>query len=275
MVIPVISSVATVSSTGEVTAVGGGTATITAMSDDNNTVKAQCTITVNVPVTGISLDESAIVTYIGKSTTLTATIAPADATDKSITWTSDDTGVATVTGGVVTGVSEGTTVIRATANDGDFEATCNVTVGAAPTDAIYSSVYTIDQTESLLRGVADEITLSAMISHLDNSASDIVILDSLGAEITDLSKFAGTGMSVQLVIDGAVVDELAIIVMGDVSGDGKIDTNDWTLVRLDILDLLKLQNDYAIAADIDLNDAIDTNDWTLVRLDILDLLLIN
>ncbi len=160
-------SVATVSSTGEVTAVGGGTATITAMSDDNNTVKAQCTITVNVPVTGISLDESAIVTYIGKSTTLTATIAPADATDKSITWTSDDTGVATVTGGVVTGVSEGTTVIRATANDGGFEATCNVTVGAAPTDAIYSSVYTIDQTESLLRGVADEITLSAMISHLE------------------------------------------------------------------------------------------------------------
>ena len=103
------------------------------------------------------------------------------------------------------------------------------------TDAIYSSVYTVDQTESLLRGVPDEITLADMISGLDNSASDIVIRNTVKATVVaDLTGFAGTAMTVQLVIDGSVVDELVIIVLGDVSGDGKIDTTLTGLyVRLD------------------------------------------
>ena len=268
-------SVATVNASGEVTAVAGGTATITVTSDDDNTKTDTCIVTVEVRTTGVTLDESAIVIYEGKSETLTATVSPENATDKSVAWSSDDPGIASVADGVITGVSEGTTVIRAVTNDGSFEATCNVTVGAAPTDAIYSSVYTVNQADSQLRGVPDEITLTDMISGLDNSASDIVIRDSEGDEITDLTGFAGTGMTVQLVIDSSVVDELSIIVLGDVSGDGIINTNDWTLVRLDILDLLKLQGDFAIASDIDGNSEINTNDWTLVRLDILDLLLIN
>mgnify|MGYP003294177118 FL=1 len=58
----------------------------------------------------------------------TATVAPADATDKSVTWTSDNDAVATVADGVVTAVAEGTATITVTTVDGEFTATCVVTV---------------------------------------------------------------------------------------------------------------------------------------------------
>jgi uncharacterized protein YjdB len=268
-------SVATVNSSGEVTAVGGGTATITVMSDDDNTKKATCEVTVEVPVTGVTLDESSIVTYIGKSTELTAIVSPANATDKSVTWSSDDPGIASVTNGMVTGESEGTTVIRVTTNDGGFEAICNVTVGAAPTDAIYSTVYTVDQTESLLLGVPDEITLADMISGLHNSASDIVIRNKVGAEVTDLTGFAGTGMKVQLVIEGSVVDELAIIVLGDASGDGVINIVDYAMIKSHINSRTLLTGERFIAGDVYTDGDVTIVDYAKLKKHINGLISIN
>ena len=99
------------------------------------------------------------------------------------------------------------------------------------------------------------------------------IYDKLGDPVT--SGYIGTGMTVKLEVDSIVEDELTVLVLGDVDGNGQIDTNDYTLVRLDILELMSIGGLAATAADVDKNDIIDTNDYTLIRLDILDLLLIN
>ena len=64
----------------------------------------------------------------GATVTLSATVTPEDATDKTITWSSSDEKVATVDGGKVTGVAEGTVTITATTKSGDKTATCTVTV---------------------------------------------------------------------------------------------------------------------------------------------------
>ena len=212
-------SIATVNSSGKVTAIGAGEATITVTTEIGGYTDT-CSVTVEVAVTGVSLDESSIVTYIGKSRTLTATIEPTDATDKSVTWSSSNTSIATVTAGVISALSEGTATITVTTNDGGYTDDCIVTVGIAPTDAIYSSIYTVDQTNSLLLGIPDEATLSQIIANLDNLPSDIVILDSEGVQISDLTSYAGTGMKVQLKDGTTVVDELDIVVIGDVDGDG-------------------------------------------------------
>ena len=84
-----------------------------------------------VSVTSITLDPTALNKKVGDAAvTLTATVAPADATDKSLTWSSDKETVATVADGVVTIVGAGTAIITATANDGSgVEATCTVNVG--------------------------------------------------------------------------------------------------------------------------------------------------
>ena len=86
----------------------------------------------DVPVTGISLDKNtAEITEGMVLNLLTATIAPADATDRTITWSSSDGNIATVDGGQITGIAVGTATITAEASG--FTATCEVTVKAKVT----------------------------------------------------------------------------------------------------------------------------------------------
>ena len=82
----------------------------------------------SVPVSGIKLDKSSLSLEIGEKATLTATIAPSDATNKSITWSSANSSIATVNNGVVEGVATGETTITAKTNDGGFTATIPVKV---------------------------------------------------------------------------------------------------------------------------------------------------
>lgn len=121
-------SIVKVTSSGKITAVAGGTATIKATSGDGK-VYASCKVTVLQPVTGVTLSSSTSSVKIGKTVTLKATVSPSNATNKKITWTSSDETIATVSSsGVVKGVKKGTATITATTNDGSFKATCKVTV---------------------------------------------------------------------------------------------------------------------------------------------------
>ncbi|MDR1563342.1 MAG: DUF4434 domain-containing protein [Oscillospiraceae bacterium] len=81
-----------------------------------------------IAVTGVSLNKSAISLIEGESEALTATVSPANATNKNVTWSSDNPSVATVDKGVVTAGSHGTAVITATTADGGKVASCTVTV---------------------------------------------------------------------------------------------------------------------------------------------------
>ncbi len=124
-------AVATVDN-GVVTAVGEGTAVITVTTEDGGKT-ATCTVTVDidtsVPVEGVSLDITSLyMTKAGQSAKLTATVEPANAQNKNVTWSSSNTAVATVDNGVVTAVGNGTAVITVTTEDGSKTATCTVTV---------------------------------------------------------------------------------------------------------------------------------------------------
>lgn len=81
-----------------------------------------------VDVTGVSLDQDSKTLVKGQSFTLTATVAPSNATNKNITWTSTDPTVASVSNGEVTALKKGTTTIRVTTEDGSFTDECAVTV---------------------------------------------------------------------------------------------------------------------------------------------------
>ena len=113
---------------GVVTAVALGTANITVTTVDGN-FTATCVVTVEAtPVTGVTLDVTELTLDVPQTATLKATVAPEDATDKSVTWASDNETVATVAEGVVTAMAEGTANITVTTTDGGFKATCVVTV---------------------------------------------------------------------------------------------------------------------------------------------------
>ena len=94
--------------------------------------KLLCVAPVSAPVavSGVSLDSDTLSLGVGASATLVATVSPANATNKNVAWSSDDTGVATVADGLVTGVAEGSARITVTTEDGGFTAHCDVTVSA-------------------------------------------------------------------------------------------------------------------------------------------------
>ncbi len=126
-------SVATVDNSGKVTGVAVGTATITATSTTDASITASCAVTVQaVAVTGVSINPTSANLQIGGSTDLTYTILPPNATDKSVSWSSSNTAVATVNDGHVSAVAAGTATITVTTTDGNKTATCSVTVTAGP-----------------------------------------------------------------------------------------------------------------------------------------------
>lgn len=103
-------------------------------------------VTVNVPVSSISLNKSSTTIVEDQTETLTATVSPNDANNKNVNWSSDDTGVATVnSSGVVTAKAAGTATITATsAADDTKSASCTVTVTAAPRDHFVDLVHSTE-----------------------------------------------------------------------------------------------------------------------------------
>ena len=88
-----------------------------------------------VRVTGVSLNNNTLSLNVGNTSTLTATVTPSNATNKAVTWSTNNSSVASVNNGVVTAVSNGTAIITVTTIDGNYSASCTVTVNTTtPTE---------------------------------------------------------------------------------------------------------------------------------------------
>ena len=165
--------IAEVDNNGNVTAKAAGTATITATVDGKS---VSCKVTVNgqttVPVASVELNQTTLELIAGKEATLTATVKPDDATNKTVAWESNATNVATVdNNGKVTAKAAGEAII--TAKVGDKQATCNVKVTAA--DVAVESV-TLNQS-SLELVAGKEATLTATVKP-DNATNRTVAWES-------------------------------------------------------------------------------------------------
>ena len=158
-------SVAIVNENGTITAIGVGNATITVTTNDGG-LTATCEVTVDtIHVTGVTLDKTSTTLAVGDTKTLTATILPENATDKSVTWSSNNESVAIVNeNGTITAIGVGNATITVTTNDGGLTATCEVTV-----DTIHVTGVTLDKTSTTL-AVGDTKTLTATI--LPENATD-------------------------------------------------------------------------------------------------------
>lgn len=123
-------NVATVSSTGVVTAKQAGSCKITAMANDGSGKYDKCTVVIKQPVTAIKLSNTNVKLAEGNTKTITTEISPANASSKSVAWSSSNPSVATVNvRGVITAISEGSCTIMAQATDGSGKkALCRVSV---------------------------------------------------------------------------------------------------------------------------------------------------
>lgn len=146
-------NIATVDSTGKVTAVKAGTVTITATTTDGTNLKASCTVTVNDP-TSITLNKTTDLINVGETDKLIASVTPAG---QAVTWESSDSSIATVDGnGNVTGIKAGTVVITAATEDGKT-ASCTVTVKEQENEKSKLTLYMNDGTTREFYLTQDEI----------------------------------------------------------------------------------------------------------------------
>ena len=168
------SDIASVDEDGKVTAKEVGKTTITVTTEDGQKT-ATCEVTVKekqepepepdpepkpevIPVENVVLNQDNVTLNIGETSTLQATITPDNATNKTVTWTSEDENIASVDDGIVTAIGPGETTITVTTEDGEKTATCKITVMEEEEELI--SMISYDYTELTNQNVTATITFN-------------------------------------------------------------------------------------------------------------------
>lgn len=205
-------NIATVNSSGVVTAKYPGKVTITAVALDGT--KATCTVTVTAPLKGVKLPNS-VTLNIGKEKTLSVTFDPSYATNKKVAWHSSDTSVVTVSSsGKLKAVGKGTATITVKSSDGGFTDTCKVTVVKPVT-----SVSLNKESVQLTMGKKESVKLSATVKPSDATLKTVEWTSS-NKKVATVSKTGmvtavgpGTAYITVTTTDGGYTDKCKITVI--------------------------------------------------------------
>ena len=122
-----------------------------------------------VHVTGVMVYPVSASIYVGGTTMITATVEPALATDKTVTWSTSNASVAIVSDGMVTAIGAGTATITATTNDGGFTATTEITVNAKEAVTVTGT----DDSTTYDSGSSDPQTFDASAMFVTDPATGI------------------------------------------------------------------------------------------------------
>ena len=283
-------TVAKVSSTGVVTAVGLGVAKIKVTVGEASAV---CEMTVVQPAERISLNKNSLSLEATETAQLEATVYPNNTFNKNVTWTSDNPTIAAVDeNGLVTAYKKGKATITATAADGTgVNNSCLVTV--KNTAYMTKSIADLETSHPYENNCSDvwvyeragatylELTFDAQ-TNIEEDFDYLYIYDSEGNEI---GKYTGTELAGQTVrIEGNVAKIKLVsdnagnawgfkvtdiksdgIIYGDLNGDGKINSTDITMARRYYKGNLGLTPEQVECLDLNLDGEINSTDITILR----------
>lgn len=221
---------------GIITAIGAGTATITARTLDGK-VSDSIEITVYSKVASISLSKEKLELLVGTKTHIIASVLPEDASNKTVIWSVKNPEIASITeDGTVTAKSVGTTEIIAKSSNENIQAKCTLTVKQINEDITLE----IDKS---LKVDGDEIS---KLDVTKNTVSDIKVLintnltmefyNSKGELLNDTDKIGTDSKLVLKDSDGNEIYKYTFIIYGDVNGDGLIDSLDVLVLQRHILE---------------------------------------
>jgi endo-1,4-beta-D-glucanase Y len=145
--------------------------------------------TPSVGVTGVTVSPTSASVAAGATTQLAATVAPANATNKSVSWASSNTGVATVSAsGLVTGIGAGTATITVTTSDGSKIATSTITVTSTTTNVAVTGVTMSPTTASVVAGSTIQLSATVAPSNATNKTATWT------SSNTAIATVSGTGL---------------------------------------------------------------------------------
>ena len=261
---------------GNITAKGGGEATITIKSKDTG-ITDTCKVKVIVDVENITLPKTSYKFMKGKSYQIIPTITPDGATNKEYNITSENNSVIEIDGKNIKAVGVGNTNIKFTTVDQNKTVTANVEViEVKAEDALTPNeeIFNVDKEKEEISKIEPETKLSAIKDKIkyNNEEYDMVVKDLNGNVLND-DGIVGTGTTFNLTTKDTK-DELqtyTVVIYGDTSGDGKISTMDYTLIKNHIMDVKPINNTYQYqGADVNGDGIVKTMDYTLIKNHIMD-----
>ena len=261
--------VATIDKNGKVTILSAGNTVIKAIVIDGenyfyNIKEASYTLTVNkktinIPITSISLNKTSGTKYIGETENLVVSYNPSNTTDnKSITWTTSNSKVATINNGVVKAVGIGNAVI--TAKVMNKTATYNINVKKKENRPI-TYKYTYDSSKKIIFKLNNNININTFKNNLNYSS----IIKSNNNILKD-NDLIRTNMTITYTDDEGNVQIYNTSVLGDVNGDGNINALDYVKIKNHIMNTKKILKDvFILSADYNNDGKISALDYVRIK----------
>ena len=246
-------NVATVDSLGNILGIKSGNAVITVKAKENN-VSANLSIQVYTPVTDMQLNVENLNLQIGDAFIIKPTILPTDASNQNIKYQSENSNIAQVdNAGKITAIEEGTTKIIVQTEDGNITKEIQITV----VPKIQEGEITFDENlkveQDIISGWNLENLNVSKIKEQINTIYTIEIYNHAEEKLTDEQR-AGTGSKIRLVDENGIIKmEYKILIYGDLSGDGKINSTDLLILQRHILEIQKLEGIFMKAGNINKN----------------------
>ena len=258
-------SAATVSQEGLVTAVGEGKATITVKTNDGG-FSASCEVTVKkkvIAVTGVKLSAESMTLREGDRGTLTATVEPANATNKNVEWWTTDLDIVCVTSapggstGYVEARKAGKATVTVKTEDGEFSASCEITVEKKEVPVTGISI----EPSSLKLPVGDTYSLIPHVQPSDATNHDIKWLSTNESVATVNAEGKVTAVA-------AGSAEIRAMLEGKFANcPVEVDNVKMTMKKTSYTVILSLSKKINIKSDIDTNFTLDKSKITVVSAD--------
>lgn len=245
--------VATVDSNGNILGINSGNAIITVKAKENN-VSDEIEIQVYTPVTDIELNVENLMLQIGDKFIINPIILPTDASNQNIKYQSENSQIAQIDNtGTITAIGEGNTKIIVQAEEGNITKEIQITVvpKLQEEEIIFNETLNVEQ--GVISGWNLENLNVSKIKEQINTIYTIEIYNHTGEKLTDEQR-TGTGSIIRLVDENGIIKmEYKIVIYGDVSGDGKINSMDLLVLQRHILEIEKLKGIFMQAGNINKN----------------------
>ena len=282
-------NIISVDQNGNIFGVSSGEATITAIAE--NRVKGSITLNVYSKVEEIKLDIENLTLQEGESYNLKATIYPEDATNKNITFNSENNDIATVDqSGKITAIKEGTTKITVTSQES--QNTKNNVIQESDSNNLIQKTVEVKVIKKLTEDELkfdESLTIQGNIisgfDHNNITAENIkkyittiyeIQIENYKGEKIENNQLVGTGSKIKIIKDGEVIAEYIVVLYGDVNGDGKINSVDLLVLQRHILEIQTIDEIFQKAGNINKNGRKPTSvDLLLIQRHILGLQIIN
>ncbi|MGN1337145.1 MAG: cadherin-like beta sandwich domain-containing protein [Candidatus Coprovivens sp.] len=223
-------------------------------------------------ITNISVDKEKVFIDIDEEVLVSYKIEPQDTSYQEVEWKSSDETIATIENGKIKGIAYGSTTVQVISkHDNTVYASVIVNVMSKK---ILSDDYGIsrndpdtaeeDKTLEYIIDLEPNTTLQLFLSKIKNEETMIHVYNLDGNEITETTK-VGTGFVVKYIYEGVVLDELTIIVRGDLTGDGQINNTDYVKLKNYILKKTTFNEIEMKAGDLTQSNTIVTTDYVKMK----------